>query len=197
MPADVKAALAEAEAVQDAFRYVADKVQPSVVEINVTEKVQAPQANPQDQLPWRFFFNSPNDGQGQPDQPYAEKGLGSGIIVRQDGKTIYVLTNNHVAGSATDITVITHDGKEYKGTLVGKDERKDIALVKFQSDSPDVAVANLGDSSARPGRRLGNSHRKPPRPGLVRHHGHGERRQSLRRPGRQHQRLHPDRRVDQ
>ena len=147
MPPDVKAALAEAEAVQDAFRYVADKVQPSVVEINVTEKVQAPQANPQDQLPWRFFFNNPND-QGQPDQPYAEKGLGSGIIVRQDGKTVFVLTNNHVAGSATDITVITHDGKEYKGTLVGKDERKDIALVKFQSDSPDVAVASLGDSSA-------------------------------------------------
>jgi Do/DeqQ family serine protease len=146
-PADVKAALAEAEAVQDAFRYVADKVQPSVVEVNVVEKAQAPQANPQDQLPWRFFFNSPDDGSGQQQQPYTEKGLGSGIIVRQDGKTVYVLTNNHVAGSASDITVITHDEKEYKATLVGKDERKDIALIKFQSESPDVAVASLGDSS--------------------------------------------------
>lgn len=148
MPAETKAALAEAEAVQNAFRYVADKVQPSVVEINVTEKVQAPQVNPQDQLPWRFFFNTPNDGSNQPTQPYTERGLGSGIIVRQDGKTVYVLTNNHVAGSATDITVITHDGKEHKATLVGKDDRKDIALVKFQSDSPDVVVASLGDSSA-------------------------------------------------
>ena len=146
-PADVKAAMAEAEAVQDAFRYVADKVQPSVVEINVVEKAQAPQGNPDEQFPFRFFFNNPDDGSGQQPQPYTEKGLGSGIIVRQDGKTVYVLTNNHVAGSATDITVITHDGKEYKGALVGKDERRDLALVKFQSDSPDIAVASLGDSS--------------------------------------------------
>jgi Do/DeqQ family serine protease len=147
-PAEVKAALAQAEAVQSAFRYVADKVQPSVVEINVVEKAQAPKSNPQDQLPWRFFFNNPDDGQGQPQQPYAEKGLGSGIIVRQDGKTVYVLTNNHVAGSASEITVIGHDEKEYKATLVGADAKRDIALVKFQTDSTDMAVATLGDSSA-------------------------------------------------
>jgi Do/DeqQ family serine protease len=148
-PAEVKAALAQAEAVQSAFRYVADKVQPSVVELNVVEKVQAPKANPQDQLPWRFFFNNPpDDGQGQPRQPYAEKGLGSGIIVRQDGKTVYVITNNHVAGSASEITVITHDDKEYKATLVGADAKRDIALVKFQADAADIAVASLGDSSA-------------------------------------------------
>jgi Do/DeqQ family serine protease len=145
-PADIKAAIEQAEAVQTAFRYVADKVQPAVVEINVTEKAQAPQANPQDQLPWRFFFNNPNDN-GQPQQPFTEKGLGSGIIVKQDGKTVYVLTNNHVAGNASEITVITHDEKEYKATLVGKDDKRDIALVKFQTDSPDITVATLGDSS--------------------------------------------------
>jgi Do/DeqQ family serine protease len=147
-PADVKAALSQAEAVQNAFNYVADKVQPAVVEINVVEKAQAPQATPQDQLPWRFFFNNPNDGSGTPQQPYQEKGLGSGIIVRQDGKTVYVLTNNHVAGTASEITVITHDEKEYKATLVGADARKDIALVKFESDSQGFSVATLGDSSA-------------------------------------------------
>jgi Do/DeqQ family serine protease len=146
-PADVKAALSQAEAVQNAFNYVADKVQNSVVEINVTEKAAAPQANPQDQLPWRFFFQNPDDGSGTPQPPQEQKGLGSGIIVRQDGKTVYVLTNNHVAGNATDITVITHDDKEYKATLVGADSRKDIALVKFQSDSDGFSVATLGDSS--------------------------------------------------
>jgi Do/DeqQ family serine protease len=148
LPANVKAAIDQAEAVQNAFRYVADKVQPSIVEINVTEKVQAPKTNPQDQLPWRFFFNTPpDDGSGQ-QAPNVEKGLGSGIIVRQDGKTVYVLTNNHVAGSASEITVIMQNEKEYKATLVGKDDRKDIALVKFQADGPDIAVAELGDSSA-------------------------------------------------
>jgi len=147
-PADMKAALDQAVAVQNAFHYVADTVQPSIVEINIVEKVQTPKSSPQDQLPWRFFFNTPpDDGSGQQQQPYTEKGLGSGIIVRQDGKTVYVLTNNHVAGSASEITVITHDEKEYKATLVGKDDRKDIALVKFETDSPGISVAALGDSS--------------------------------------------------
>ena len=60
-PAEVKAALDQADAVQSAFRYVAEKVQPSVVEINVVEKIQSnnKKDSPQDQLPWRFFFNSP------------------------------------------------------------------------------------------------------------------------------------------
>jgi Do/DeqQ family serine protease len=147
VPADIKADLDQAEAVQNAFRYVADKVEPSVVEINIVQNVQGQKQSPQDQLPWRFFFNSPDDGSDQQAQPYTEKGLGSGIIVRQDGKTVYVLTNNHVAGSASEITVVTNDEKEYKATLVGKDERKDIALVKFESDSQNFAVATLGDSS--------------------------------------------------
>jgi Do/DeqQ family serine protease len=134
-------------AVQNAFRYVADKVQPSIVEVNVVEKVQGPKARPQDQLPWRFFFNSPDDQQEAP-QPFAERGLGSGIIVKLDGKTAYVLTNNHVVGNASEITVITNDEREFKATLVGKDDRKDIALVKFQVDDKGVTVASLGDSSA-------------------------------------------------
>jgi Do/DeqQ family serine protease len=146
-PADVKAALSQAEAVQSAFRYVADKVKPSIVEVNVVE--QATKPSPQDQLPWKFFFNSPDDGSG-PQQPYTEKGLGSGIIVRQEGKTVYVLTNNHVAGSASEITVVTNDEKERKATLVGKDEKRDIALVKFEADDDGsgYSVATLGDSSS-------------------------------------------------
>ena len=147
-PADVKSDIDQAVSVQNAFRYVADKVQPSIVEINVVEKAQSPKSKPQDQLPWRFFFNSPDDGQDQSPQPYSERGLGSGIIVRQDGETVYVLTNNHVVGNASDITVITTDEREFKATLVGKDDRKDIALVKFQADDKGVAIASLGDSSA-------------------------------------------------
>ncbi|HTX73562.1 MAG TPA: Do family serine endopeptidase [Rectinemataceae bacterium] len=147
-PADVKAAIATAEAVQNAFRYVADRVQPAVVEINVVETA-TDQSGPNDQVP-PFFFKAPDQGQDQNPNPqqFQERGLGSGIIVRRDGKTVYVLTNNHVAGSATEITVTTHDGKEYKASLVGKDERKDLALVKFSSDSASIAVATLGDSSA-------------------------------------------------
>jgi len=149
-PAEVKAALAQAEAVQNAFRYVAEQVQPSIVEINVVETATKGD-NPQNQLPWRFFFGTPQDREQQDQvqpEPRQEKGLGSGIIVKRDGKTVYVLTNNHVAGNASEITVITHDEKEFKATLVGADDRKDLALVKFETDAKDIVVATLGDSSA-------------------------------------------------
>jgi Do/DeqQ family serine protease len=146
-PPEAKAAIAQAEAVQNAFRYVAQKVQPSVVEINVVEsKEQSPKA--QDQLPWRFFFGPQDQSPDQsPAEPYEERGTGSGIIVRRDGKSVYVLTNNHVAGSASEITVILNDEREFKAELVGKDDRKDLAIVKFETDSPDIVVATLGDSS--------------------------------------------------
>jgi Do/DeqQ family serine protease len=146
-PADVKAALVQASSVQDAFRYVAKTVLPSVVEINVVATKKSDDT--QNQLPWKFFFGQPDDGSNSPQQPeYKEEGLGSGIIVRRDGRTVYVLTNNHVAGDASEITVVLNDGHEFKASLVGKDSRKDLALVKFDVDaSQTIVVATLGDSS--------------------------------------------------
>ena len=140
-------ALVYAESLQTAFNRVAEAVLPSVVELSVveTKTAQAPSA---DDFPWRFFFGAPDDGQGsQSPRKYQEQGLGSGIIVRKIGKTVYVLTNNHVAGSASEITVKLYDEREFKGELVGKDERKDMAIVKFTADNPDsIRVATLGDS---------------------------------------------------
>ncbi len=147
LPSDVKAALSQAEAVQAVFRYVAEKMKPSVVEIRVVER-KTRETSPLDQLPWRFNFPDQGEGEGGDSAPYyQQEGLGSGIIVRQDGKDVYVLTNFHVAGEATKITVVTSDEKEHEAELVGKgDSRRDIALVKFKSSDP-VSVAVLGDSS--------------------------------------------------
>ena len=143
---EIGAALSQAEAVQTAFRYVASTVLPSVVELDVVDKVaNTPKAQPS--IPFEFFFG-PQDQQNQPNTPkFGQEGLGSGVIVRQDGKTVYVLTNNHVAGNAEKITVIMSDGREFPGSLVGADERKDIALVKFETNDRNIVVANLGDSS--------------------------------------------------
>ena len=142
-PAATKADLSQAVSVQNAFRSVAKRVQPAIVEVNVTI-TQAVPDNPQEDFPWQFFFG---DAPDQKPAPRKEQGLGSGIIVRREGGSYYVLTNNHVAGSADKITVRTFDGKEYAGSLVGKDSRKDLALVKFNSSNNDIAVATLGDSS--------------------------------------------------
>ncbi len=140
-------ALAYAESLQTAFNRVAEAVLPSVVELSVVETKTAQAPSP-DQFPWRFFFGPQEEGQNpQAPREYQEQGLGSGILVRKEGKTVYVLTNAHVAGNASEITVKLFDEREFKGELVGKDERKDMAVVKFTADDPDsIRIAKLGDS---------------------------------------------------
>ena len=141
---DIEADIAAAESVQNAFRNIAKTVLPAVVELDVIEGGQKTQQQQTPQFPFNFFFgpDTPFPEQFQP-----EEGLGSGIIVRRSGKTVYVLTNNHVAGNASKITVKLSDGREFEGSLVGADERKDVALVKFETDDTDIAIARLGDSS--------------------------------------------------
>jgi len=142
---EVGAALSQAESVQNAFRYVAKTVLPAIVELDVLDKVtESPKTQPN--IPFEFFFGP--QGQGQQDSPKrGQEGIGSGVIVRRTGKTVYVLTNNHVAGNAEKITVIMSDERKFSASLVGADERKDIALVKFETGDSDIAVAMLGDSS--------------------------------------------------
>lgn len=139
IPAD---SLAVTEAVQNVFRSVSSGVLPSIVQIDVVEKkvVQTPSFNG---FPFNFFFGDDSEGETR---EYEQEGLGSGVIVRKTGNKYYVLTNNHVAGSANQITVRLHDGRAFKAELVGGDDRKDIALVSFESDADDIIVAVLGDS---------------------------------------------------
>ncbi|MDR2536793.1 MAG: S1C family serine protease, partial [Treponema sp.] len=138
-----ESALAVAESLQTTIQTVSAKVVPSVVEIDTVSVVQRQSQN-YNGIPWEFFFG-PQDGQGQSE--YRSQGLGSGIIVRKDRDTYYVLTNNHVVEDVTEITIKTNDGKESPAMLVGTDERKDLAMVSFKSnDSYPLAV--LGDSDA-------------------------------------------------
>ncbi len=132
------------EGLQKTFSNVATRVLPSVVEVNVIQLVQ--QGAPGQQAPrspFDFFFGQPD--QQQPQQDYRRPGLGSGVIVRQDGDTVYVLTNNHVVGEAEEISVMLYDEREFPAELVGKDERIDLALVKFTAQEQ-VPIAELGDS---------------------------------------------------
>lgn len=137
------------EALQNSFNSISDGVLPSVVEIDITEKTTVTQTNPFEDFPF-FFFGNPNgenlDRKGRT-REYEQKGLGSGVIVRRTGNTVYVLTNNHVAGKATQITVNLNDGQKFEGKLVGADERSDIALVSFEArKDSNIVVAALGDS---------------------------------------------------
>ncbi|MES2660506.1 MAG: PDZ domain-containing protein [Verrucomicrobiota bacterium] len=76
------------------------------------------------------------------------RGSGSGTIISPDG---YILTNHHVAGRATRITVRLADRQELKATLVGTDPLADLAVLKIEKKdlrNPEatLAVAKFGDS---------------------------------------------------
>ena len=124
--------------------------------------------------------------------PRKMQSLGSGFIIDPSG---IVVTNNHVIDGADEITITLHDSTSLKATLVGRDERTDIAVLKVKTDKPLPAV-QFGDFDASARRRLGAGDRQPVRPGR-----HGDRRHRL-RPRPRHpagavRRLHPDRRGDQ
>ena len=68
---------------------------------------------------------------------------GSGFIISADG---YIITNTHVVEGASSIKIVLHDGiTEYKATIVGADERSDLAVLKV--DAKNLAPVELGDST--------------------------------------------------
>jgi len=158
-PIVVPAALFEA---QNTFRAITKAVLPAVVEIKTEGPVQsADQGQPQTP-PFDFFFGpqSPNspDTPNSPDQsdpknkgktPKAPKsaGLGSGVMIERQGDKVFILTNNHVIDGADKIRVKLSDGREYDGTLVGADQRRDLAVVSISTKETDLVLAKLGDSS--------------------------------------------------
>ncbi|MBP5520425.1 MAG: Do family serine endopeptidase [Treponema sp.] len=136
------------EALQNSFRAITNTMLPAVVEVDVTETKTYTDPFGGMSNPFEFFFGSPhsNEDNKKNQKEYESKGLGSGVIVRKSGSTYYVLTNNHVAGSATKISIKLNDGRQYEGKLVGADSRVDIALVSFESKDASIPVAKLGNS---------------------------------------------------
>jgi serine protease Do len=82
------------------------------------------------------------DPRGRGPGPEQGGSLGSGFIVDASG---LVVTNNHVVGDARTVTVQLSDGREFKGTVLGKDPKTDIAVVRIEGGSGFKAVA-WGDS---------------------------------------------------
>jgi S1-C subfamily serine protease len=78
-----------------------------------------------------------------------QRSAGAGVIIDRNG---YILTNNHVVGSATTVEVTLANRTRVEGRVTGRDPGNDLAIVKINVPPEQLTVAALGDSSAlRPG----------------------------------------------
>ena len=145
--------LASIEGLSNVFREVGKVVEPSVVKIDVVKSAGGPDRQlPFDEDMLRRFFPD-NDGDGEPDIPegfgrggeFGMRGTGSGVIMEVQGKTGFILTNNHVAGNAAEMAIVLADGRKIEnGKLVGADPKTDLAVVKIEADR--LVGAKWGDS---------------------------------------------------
>lgn len=130
---------------EEGFTVAAEKVLPVVVHIRASKKIE----NSGRQLdlrnipaPFRDFFDQAPQGQGQGGDQM-QQGTGSGVIISSDG---YIVTNNHVAGDATELQVTLHDGRVYDAELIGTDPSTDIAVIKIDDGAlPHINFANSDD----------------------------------------------------
>jgi Do/DeqQ family serine protease len=130
-PAQIQASTVEARRLSEGFVAVADRVSPSVVQIDVTARDEK-----QDVIS-HFFGRG-----GGTDEPVA-RGMGSGVVFTADGA---ILTNNHVVEEALTINVRFRDGRYLPARLVGRDPATDIAVIKV--DATGLTPAKLADSDA-------------------------------------------------
>jgi S1-C subfamily serine protease len=69
--------------------------------------------------------------------------IGSGVIVAADG---VIVTNNHVVDEADRIEVTLADGRRFVASLVGADEKRDLAVLRIEAG--DLPAASWGDSDS-------------------------------------------------
>ena len=72
----------------------------------------------------------------------AQVGTGSGVIINKDG---YIITNNHVIAGSNSISITLNDNRVFEATLIGTDEKTDIALLKIDANE-DLPSIPFGDS---------------------------------------------------
>ncbi|MBO3759512.1 Do family serine endopeptidase [Ciceribacter sp. L1K22] len=180
VPAIITPAYAEPVSVEapniPSFADVVEAVSPAVVSVRVESAVQPAAADgngfsfgwggrgfdelPDDHPMKRFFreFGIPMpDGEGQQrPAPHAGKGKlrptsqGSGFFISEDG---YIVTNNHVVNDGEAFTIVMNDGTELKASLVGKDSRTDLAVLKVDEPKQKFKYVKFADGD---GARIGD-----------------------------------------
>ena len=136
-----------AGAAPDGFADLADRLLPAVVNISTTQTVtgrggveipQLPPGSPFEEFFKEFFERN------QPQQRRRRAtSLGSGFIISADG---YVVTNNHVIQEADEIAVILQDDTRLEATIVGRDAKTDLAVLRVDPAGLKLPTVTFGDS---------------------------------------------------
>ncbi|MFB6347359.1 MAG: Do family serine endopeptidase [bacterium] len=135
--------LAVMKQIEKGLNYTAEKSRPAVVTIYVEKNIKRPG------FPFRFGpkgIPKPRRDEGR-SQGRKVRGLGSGVIIRSNG---YILTNYHVIKDVNEIKVLLHNKKKVSATVVGKDPRTDLAVLKInrrklpELDFADSSKLNVG-----------------------------------------------------
>jgi serine protease Do len=131
-------ARASVRALGSAFSSVYEKVAPSVVVLEVEKREDMTGGNA---MVWDLFFQG-REPQMQPDPEESE---GSGFVIREDG---YILTNAHVVEGAVEGGIVARlkDGSRLPATVVGIDDKTDLAVLK--ADAKGLPAVQWGDSDA-------------------------------------------------
>ena len=121
------AAAPELGRVNDLLADLAERLRPGLVYVRVQRATMAPKDEP----PMRE----------EPGEP--RRATGSGFIIDPSG---LIVTNAHVIESAGQIQVRLEDGRRFPATIVGRDNRVDLALLKIDGATK-LTVLPLGDSN--------------------------------------------------
>ena len=130
------------------FADMAEKLLPAVVNVSTTQTVHGDRGQEMPQFPpgspfEEFFKNYMDKQKGGEDHPHKATSLGSGFIIDPAG---YVVTNNHVIQDAEEITIRLHDNTVLKATLVGRDPKVDLAVLKVDPGKRQLTAVGFGNS---------------------------------------------------
>jgi len=116
------------------FRDAARQAMPAVVNIFTSQEVKRQRSPFLDNPLLRQFFGDLQDA-----GPLRREGLGSGVIVSEDG---YILTSNHVIESVDQIEIALADSRKVRARVVGTDPETDLAVLKVELEKlPSITFA--------------------------------------------------------